>query len=77
MACIKEVATTVFRDLNDPLAAHKMEDPFTQVTFLGFVLDTEVFQVRLPQEKLDQMRELVHGCCMRWNFTWEELVPLL
>ena len=73
VACIKEVATTVFRDLAVPVAAHKTEGPSTQVTFLGFVLDTQAFQLRLPQEKLERMRELVHEWRMRRNCTQQEL----
>ena len=60
MTYIKELVTTIFRDLGAPVAAHKTEGPSTK-TFLGFVLDTEAFQLRLPQEKLEWMSEMIHG----------------
>ena len=60
VTCIKEVVTIVFRDLGVPVAAHQTEGLSTQVTFPSFVLDTEAFQLRLPQEKLERMREMVH-----------------
>ena len=76
-ACIKDVAITVFRDLGVPVAAHKTEGPVTQATFLGFMLDTEAFQLRLPQEKLEQRREMVRGWRTRQNCTRRELESLL
>ena len=40
---VKELATVVFRELGTPVTAHKTEGPSTQVTFLGFGLDTDAF----------------------------------
>ena len=74
---IKEMATMVFRELGAPVADHKTEGPSTQVTFLGFLLDTEEFQLKLPQEKLARMREMVHGWQTRRSCTRRELESLL
>ena len=73
VACIKEVATMVFRDFGVPVEDQKTECTST----LGFVLDTRAFQLRLFQEKLEWMRKMVHGWRTRWNCTWRELESLL
>lgn len=43
------------------MALHKMEGPATVVTFLGVVVDTARFELRLPIDKLDYIRELVRS----------------
>ena len=45
--------------LGVPVATHKIEGPATIVTFLGIVVDTSRFELRLPGNKLDHMRSLV------------------
>ena len=49
----------VLHSLGVPVAAHKVEGPATVVTFLGVIVDTARFELRLPQQKLDLIRELV------------------
>ena len=43
----------MFDELGFPL-----EEPETRVTFLGFELDTMTMEVRLPQQKLRELRQL-------------------
>ena len=75
--CVKEVVEMTFRDLGVLVAVHKTEGPSTRVTFLGFVLDTDAFQLRLPEEKLGRMRELVDGWRTKRSCTCRELDSLL
>ena len=76
-ASVRQVDEATFRELGVPVAAHKTEGPGTQVTFLGFLLDTDAFQLRLPEGKLERMRELVDGWCTRKSCTRRELESLL
>ena len=49
------------RDLGVPLAAEKMEDPSTSLTFLGITLDTRKMEIRLPSEKLQRIKIILQG----------------
>ena len=70
-ATAKAYATEVFNELGVPVASHKTEGPETCVTFLGIVIDTHRFQVRLPEDKLTRLKALVQvwhskrGCSRR------------
>ena len=46
-----------------PVAFSKIEGPATVVTFLGIVVDTVRFELRLPEEKLSYIR----GLLMQWR----------
>ena len=52
-------ATSVFNELGAPVVTHKTEGPSDQVSFLGFIVNTEVFQMRLRNDKLWQLKALV------------------
>ena len=58
----KEIATAVFDELGAPIATDKNEGLATQVSYmyLGFLIDTLAFQLRLPEDKLAHLKELVH-----------------
>ena len=43
-------------ELGVPLAEDKTEGPATSITFLGIEIDTEAFELRLPQHKLREMK---------------------
>ena len=58
-ASAQDRALFMFQDLDVPIAMHKTEGPTTSLTFLGIVIDTELLQLRLPEEKLGCVRELV------------------
>ena len=45
--------------LGVPLATHKTVNPTPCLTFLGIVIDTEANQLRLPEDKLARLRELL------------------
>ena len=52
-------ATRTFQTLGVPVADHKTEGPATTLSFLGILIDTNRFQLRLPAEKLARLRSLV------------------
>ena len=71
------IATAVFEELGVPIAVQKTEGPSAQVSFLGFLIDTQAFQLRLPDEKLARLRELVHEWQGRRSCTRKEMESLL
>ena len=77
VAGLRDKADMVFSRQGVPVATHKIEGTGTQVTFLGFELDMVAFQPRLPQDKHEWMRDMVHGWCTRQNCTHHKLESLL
>ena len=53
------VAQGICQWLGTPLALEKREGPARILPFLGIVLDTEKLELRLPEEKLQRLRELI------------------
>ena len=72
-----QVATAVFHELGMPVAVHKTEGLATQVTFLGFQVDTLACQLRIPDDKLACLQDLVHEWCNKQSCTRKEFVLLL
>ena len=66
-----------FSDLGVPVATHKTEGPATLVTFLGIVIDTVACQLRLPEEKLERLRDLVQSWLPRKSCKRKEMESLL
>lgn len=56
--------------------AEKTEGPATKIILLGIELDSELLQLRLPQDKLDKLRELVAKWRKRKGCTKRELQSL-
>ena len=48
-----------FAKLGVPVAQEKVEGPVTCLKFLGLEVDTVAMQVRIPQEKLDDLRKTI------------------
>ena len=42
-----------------PVAPRKVEGPATSLVFLGILLDTEAYELRLPEEKLMRLKVLI------------------
>ena len=76
-ATAKAYATEVFDELGVPVASHKTEGPATCVTFLGIVIDTHRFQVRLPEDKLTRLKALVQEWHSKRGCSRRELESLL
>ena len=60
-----------------PVATHKTEGPSTSLTFLGILIDTQLFQLRLPIEKLVWLREMVFSWQYKKSFTCKDLESLI
>jgi hypothetical protein len=56
-----------------PVATHKTEGPSTCLTFLGILIDTSLFQLRLPIEKLDRLKSLLTAWQGRRSCTRKQL----
>ncbi len=52
-------ATETLQRLGVPVANNKTEDPATLVVFLGIVIDTRSFELRLPLEKVQRLQALL------------------
>ena len=46
-------------ELGVPIAYEKKSGPTTVLTFLGFIIDTELMMVIIPPEKLEKLRKLL------------------
>ncbi len=67
----------VCKDLGLPLAAHKREGPTEVVTFLGIELDTQQMVMRLPQDKLEALREKLEKWTKRKACRKRKLLSLI
>ena len=54
-----------------PVAPEKTEGPTSCLTFLGIVIDTQTNQLRLPQEKLENL----HSTISRWMYSGKTQTP--
>ena len=67
-------------ELNIPLAEDKQDGPTTVIVFLGIIIDTIKQELRLPEDKLKRLLELVQQwlgrkSCTRWDL--ESLIRVL
>ena len=67
------LVTHTFHTLGIPVANNKTEGPATELSFLGILIDTDRFQLRLPAEKLTRLRHLVSQWRSRRACTRKEL----
>ena len=51
-----EMVTQVFRTLGIPIAVHKTEGPAPILVFLGIIINTQNFELRLSEEKLTRLQ---------------------
>ena len=68
---------SILHHLGVPVAPEKIEGPATVVTFLGIVVDTDRFEIRLPEAKLAHIRELVSGWRGKHSGRYKDLESLL
>lgn len=67
----------LFSRLNIPLAEHKIVGPTTVLEFLGIILDSNLMQARLPQNKLDRIIAFICSILRKKSCTKRELLQLL
>ena len=60
-----------------PLKWQKLEGPSTSLTFLGVVLDTRKMEMRLPEGKLEELKELIKKWLARKAGKKRELLSLI
>ena len=59
------------------MAAHKTEGPSTVLAFLGILVDTDRFELRLPPDKLARLQETLRSWSGKRSCTRKELESLL
>ena len=72
-----EIALRMFNMLGIPVASHKTEGPATILIFLGVLIDTVKFELRLPSAKLARLQEMMQQWVGRRACTRKELESLL
>ncbi len=72
-----EKLMSIFQCLGFPVALDKLEGPATCLVFLGFELDTRLMEVRLPVQKLQEVRDLVSQWCSKKVCSVKELESLI
>lgn len=71
------VLTSLFNDLNVPLAVHKTAGPASTLEYLGIILDSEHMEARLPADKLCRISQIIATTKVRKSVTKRELLSLL
>ena len=71
------IALETLHALGIPVASHKTEGPATTIVFLGILIDTHTFELRLPTDKLARIRVLVQSWSGRRSCTRKELESLV
>ena len=67
----------IFNRLNIPISKKKTVGPTTNLEYLGIILDTERFEARLPDEKIDRVICFIQSFLHRKKITKRELLQLL
>ena len=67
----------IFRVLGIPIAAHKTEGPASILVFLGILIDTHRFELRLPAEKLAHLQSVLRQWTEKKSCTRRDLETLL
>ena len=70
-------ATDMCGFLGVPLSSEKIVGPATSLTYLGIKIDSVLFTVSLPQEKLDKLKLSVHAWHRKSSCTKKELLSLI
>ncbi|XP_070199530.1 uncharacterized protein [Littorina saxatilis] len=71
------VCSQLFCDLGVPIAADKVEGPSTCRKFLGLIVDTVALQVRIPQDKLLELKRQVSEFLYKHKVTLRQLQSLI
>ena len=69
-------ALSLCQSLGVPIADGKTDGPSTSITYLGFELDTIALELRLPKEKLLQLRQRLTFWRQRRSATKREVLSL-
>ena len=72
-----KLAVKLCEYLGVPIAKLKLEGPVTVLVFLGILLDTAAFVIRLPQDKLVRLQALIWSWRTKKSCTKRELLSLI
>lgn len=72
-----EIIIKICKILGLPLAVEKVEGPVCCITFLGIILDSIKMEIRLPQEKLSQLKQLIQSWLVCRKAQKRELLSLI
>jgi len=73
----RSIILDIMQYLNVPIAPEKVEGPSTCLVFLGIELDTVLLEMRLPQDKLQDILSAVRAILERGTVPKRELVSVL
>lgn len=68
---------TLAQDINIPIQEEKTVSPTTVLTFLGIEIDTVKCEVRLPEDKLTSLKEVLSRFMCKRTATLQELQSLI
>lgn len=74
---LRDAILQIFHLVGIPVAVHKTEGPATALAFLGILIDTHTFELRLPADKLAHLQELIQSWVGRKHCTRRDLESLL
>jgi len=74
---VLSIALQTLRQLGIPVAVHKTEGPTTVLIFLGILIDTHRFELRLPSDKLLRLQEMIATWTRKRTCQRKELESLL
>ena len=74
---VLETVTKVLHMLGIPIAVHKTEGPDTILVFLGILIDTLKFELRLPTDKLTRLQQQLDAWSTKTSCRKRELESLL
>ena len=56
---VLDLALRLCREVGFPVMQEKVLGPATELDFLGFIIDTVAMEIRLPEEKLSRIKQLI------------------
>ncbi|CAF4516564.1 unnamed protein product, partial [Rotaria socialis] len=71
------IITMAFKKLNILLSPSKTIGPVASLEYLGIILDTDVFEARIPVDKINRMCNLIHQLSRKKRCTKRELLQLI
>ena len=72
-----EILLETCKELGIPVAVHKCMGPTTYLVFLGILIDTHKMEISLPEENLEQLKEILAAWKDRKDCTKRELQSLI
>ena len=74
---VLDLALRICMELGFPVMAEKVVGPSTTIEFLGFLIDSVAMEIRLPEEKLSRLKQMIQAWKRRKSCTKHELLSLI